>query len=136
MYRTHQESLKRLRKGLSETSKRIRHRRHLINIHVAVLGWLTEFSGFFLIFLGSFLLGHGNAAVTIILQSFTIFLFFNVLPCIYLINDSDFKADIAETQFYQKFLKLFKCEGVDSGLQEEEDKDEIGSVEDNVDNER
>ena len=116
LYRTHRESLKKLRKVLSDSSKEIRHRRHLINIHIALLQWLTEFSAFFLIFLGSFILGHGNADVTMILQSFTIFICFNVLPCIYLINDSELKAEIAETKLYFNFLKVFKCEKVDPSL--------------------
>ena len=70
--------------------------------------------GFFLIILGSFILGNGNAVVTLILQSFTLLIFFNILPCIYLINDSDFKANFAETEIYFKFLRFFKCEKVDS----------------------
>ena len=75
---------------------------------------MAEFLGFFLIFLGSFILGNGNAIVTLILQSFSLFIFFDILPCIYLINDSDFKANFAETQMYFKFLQFFKCERVDS----------------------
>ena len=73
-HRTHKESLKKLRKLLSDSSKDIRHRRHLIQIHVTILGWLTEFMGFVLIFLGSYILGHGDAVVTLILQSLTIFM--------------------------------------------------------------
>ena len=103
-----------LRKLLSDSSKDIRHRRHLINIHISALGWLAEFLGFFLIVLGSFVLGNGNAVVTLILQSFSLFIFFDILPCIYLINDSDFKANFAETEIYFKFLRFFKWEKVDS----------------------
>ena len=69
------------------------------------------------------MLGNGNAVVTLILQSFTLLIFFNVLPCIYLINDSDFKANFAETHIYFKFLQFFKCERVDpSFLENEENK--------------
>ena len=120
--RTHKESLKKLRKLLSDSSKDIRHRRHLIQIHVTILGWLTEFMGFFLIFLGSYILGHGDAVVTLIFQSLTIFIFFDVVPCIYLINDSDLKATFAETKIYFNFLKLFKSERVDPTFYEDENK--------------
>ena len=123
-HRTHKESLKKLRKLLSDSSKDIRHRRHLIQIHVTILGWLTEFMGFIVVFLGSYILGHGDAVVTLILQSLTIFIYFHVVPCIYLINDSDLKANFAETTIYINFLKIFKSERVDPTIFEEENKDE------------
>ena len=90
----------------------MRHRRHLINIHIAVLGWITEFSTFLVLILGSFILGHGNALVTMILQTITYFLYFNLLPCIYLINDDDLKESMVESSYYLTFLKLFNCENV------------------------
>ena len=133
LHRSHRASLKKLRKLISDSSKHIRHRRHLINIHIAVLGWLTEVSGFFIIFLGAYILGHGNTVVTLILQSLTIFLFYNILPCIYLINDSDFKAEFAETQCYFNLLKLFKSERVDPTLLKNENKDDQETVNDNDD---
>ena len=109
---------------ISDSSKDIRHRRHLIQIHVTILGWLTEFTGFLLIFLVSYILGHGDAVVTLILQSLTIFIYFLVVPCIYLINDSDLKANFAETKVYFNFLKLFKSERVDPMIFEDENKNE------------
>ena len=86
-----------------------------------MLGWLTEFSGFLLIFFGSYIFGHGNSVVTLVLQSLTIFIYYIIVPCIYLINDSDLKADIAETETYFNFLKLFKSESVDPKLLEDEE---------------
>ena len=136
-HRTHKESLKKLRKLLSDSSKDIRHRRHLIQIHVTILGWLTEFMGFILVFLGSYILGHGDAVVTLILQSLTIFIYFHVVPCIYLINDSDLKANFAETTIYFNFLKIFKSERVDPTIFEEENKDENQVTQENAaENER
>ena len=102
--------MKKLRKLLSDQNKDIRHRRRLINIHITMIGWATEFSGFLLIMLGSFILGHGNATVTLILQTFTIFMIFNVLPCVYFINDDDLKTQIAESRYYFNFLKNFNLE--------------------------
>ena len=136
-HRTHKESLKKLRKLLSDSSKDIRHRRHLIQIHVTILGWLTEFMGFIVVFLGSYILGHGDAVVTLILQSLTIFIYFHVVPCIYLINDSDLKANFAETAIYFDFLKIFKSERVDPTIFEEESKDENQVTQENAaENER
>ena len=102
--------MKKLRKLLSDQNKDIRHRRRLINIHIAMIGWATEFSGFLLIVVGSFILGHGNATVTLLLQTFTIFMIFNVLPGVYLINDEDIKANWAESKHYFNFLKHFNLE--------------------------
>ena len=103
--------MKRLQDSLSESFKELRRRRTLINIHITILGWIIEFSGFFFIVLGSFVLGHNNTTVTLCLQAVTVFIFFDVLPCIFLINDSDLKADMAESSFYINVLRMFKCEG-------------------------
>ena len=130
-FRDHEASLKKLRKLLSDSSKNMRHRRFLINIHIAFLGWLVEFSGFFLLILGSFVLGHGNALVTLILQTITFFIYFNILPCIYLINDEDLKSSIAESSHYFNFLKLFNCENVHPRYLRNRNNDENDSVSNN-----
>ena len=93
-----------------------------------------EFFGFLLVFLGSFILGHKNAVVTLILQSFCLFIFFNILPCIYLINDSDQKANFAETEIYFKFLQFFKCEEVDPRFLRNNDEDKRKKIENKDDN--
>ena len=59
--------------------------------------------------------------VTLVLQCLTILIYFIIVPSIYLINDSDFKAEIAETQTYFNFLKFFKSESVDPKLLEDEE---------------
>ena len=82
----------------------------MINLHIAVIEWIVEFCGFFLILLGSFILGHGNSIVTICLQTASIFLFFNILPCTLLINNSKLKANIAESDYYFRVLKIFNWE--------------------------
>ena len=102
--------MKKLRKLLSEQAKGERHRRHQINIHIALLGWVSEFSGFLVVVLGSYILGHGSVIVTLTLQTLTIFMMFNVVPCVYLINDNDMKARIAESKNYFNFLRFFKLE--------------------------
>ena len=102
--------MKKLKKLISDQAKDIRHRRHQINIHITLLGWMAEFSAFLLIIIGSFILGHGNVVVTLTLQSFTIFMMFNVVPCVYLMNEDDFKNRILESIHYFNFLRLFKIE--------------------------
>ena len=102
--------MKKLKKLLSVQAKDERHRRHQINIHVAILGWVAEFSGFFIVLLGSYILGHGSVVVTLTLQTLTIFVMFNLVPCVYLINDNNMKARIAESKNYFNFLKFFKLE--------------------------
>ena len=95
---------------LSEESIGIRHRRSMINIHITVMHWLTEFMAFLVIVLGSFVFGHGNAILTLCLQTTSNFLFFNLLPCILLINHSDVKGRIAESEYYIRILKMFKLD--------------------------
>ena len=109
IYRQHNESAIKLRKVLSKLHHDIRHRRNLINIHITILGWLVEFFGFFLIALGSFILGHGSSIRTLCLQSFTCLFYFVCLPCTILINDSDLKMTLAENQYYKTILSIFDC---------------------------
>ena len=100
----------RLRKVLSDSSKDIRHRRNLINIHITFLGWLVEFIGFFLIMLGSFVLGSRSPLTTLFLQTLTIIIYFNILPLAFLINDPDIKANMAETKNYLSILQFFNIQ--------------------------
>ena len=109
IYRQHNESAIKLRKVLSKLHQDIRHRRNLINIHITILGWLVEFFGFFLIALGSFILGHGSSIRTLCLQAFTCLFYFVCLPCTILINDSDLKMTLAENQYYKNILSIFDC---------------------------
>ena len=109
IYRQHNESTIKLRKVLSKLHQDIRHRRNLINIHITILGWLVEFFGFFLIALGSFILGHGSSIRTLCLQAFTCLFYFVCLPCTILINDTDLKMTLAENQYYKNILSIFDC---------------------------
>ena len=102
--------MKKLKKLLSVQAKDERHRRHQINIHVAILGWVAEFSGFFIVLLGSYILGHGSVIVTLTLQTISNFMLFIAVPCVYLINCNDMKARILESKNYFNFLRFFKLE--------------------------
>ena len=101
--------MEKLRKVLSEYDKNKRYRRHLINIHITFLGWVIEFSAFLLMVLGSFVLGHGSAYVTLALQTFTMTIYLVIIPCVYLISDSDLKGIISESKYYLLLIKIFHC---------------------------
>ena len=84
---------------------------------------MVEWFGFFIVLLGSFILGHGNASVTLLLQTLSIFTFCNVLPCVYLINDSNLKANMAESKYYLMIIRIFGFERreVSEGMDEDEE---------------
>ena len=108
----------------------------MINLHIAVLGWLVELSGFLFIILGSFILGHGNVTITLTLQTFTMFMMFNILPCVYLTNDEDLKIRIAESRYYFNFLKFFNMEKNRIANSKNEIEDEDGNEENDDENPR
>ena len=99
----------RLRKLLPDSSKIRRHRRIVVNLQITFLAWLVEVFGFFLIFLGTFILGHENNVVNLSMQLLTVIVYFNIMPCIFLINDSDVKAQIIESDWYNRFLNISNC---------------------------
>jgi hypothetical protein len=100
----------RLRKLLSDSSKARRHRRNVVNLQITFLTWLIEVFGFLLIFLGTFILGHENNVVNSSMQLLTMIIYFNILPCIFLINDSAVKAQIIESNWYNRFLNISNCQ--------------------------
>ena len=101
----------RLRKLLSESDKKTRHIRNLFNIHITFLGWLVECSGFLVMFIGTHVMGHSSSTRTMILQTLTLIIYFNVLPCVFLINNnSDIKISLTNSRYYHMFLRFFKCQ--------------------------
>ena len=79
----------------------------MLNIHITFFAWITEFIGFFFIFLGQFVLGHDNNLINYSLQTLTIMVYFNFLPCIFLLNTDEFKDFMTDNPYYRKFLFLF-----------------------------
>ena len=106
LFRKHKESMFNLRRLLPDDAKAKRHAGNLLNIQVTFLAWLTELFGFFIIFLGTFVLGHENNIVTLTMQTVTVVISFNILPCVYLINELHFKTKILESRWYTTFLNL------------------------------
>lgn len=98
-----------LKKLLSESSKNRRSRRNVLNIQIAILGWLVEVLGFLVSALGVFILGHENATITMTLQTFSMIFYAILVPCTILINSSDIKDHVVESQSYFVFLNFFGC---------------------------
>ena len=109
-FREHKQSMVKLRKLLSDSSKARRHRRNVVNLQITFLAWFIEVCGFFLLFLGQFILGHENNVVNFVLQLLTRIIYCNILPCIFLLNDSDVKGQIVESKWYNIFLNICNCQ--------------------------
>ena len=109
-FRHNKEAMIKLRKVLPESVKARRHRRSMANLQITFLAWLTEVVGFLIIFLGTFVLGHENNHVNSLMQLLTLVVYFNILPCIYLVNDSQVLSQIIDTSWYNSFLDIFNCQ--------------------------
>ena len=78
-----------------------------MKIHITFLAWITEFIGFFVIFVGTFVLGHENNLINFSLQTITIIIHFNLLPCVFLMNTPELKDFVSNGIFYEKLLNFF-----------------------------
>ena len=101
----------------------------MLNIHISFLAWLTEFLGFFLMFLGMYVVGHENNIVTYSMQALTLIVYFNLLPSVLLMNSSKFKDFASESLLYERFLNLFNWQ-FSEDLDKEENDDEGDEGED------
>ena len=94
---------------LPDSSKNRRSRRNVLSINITILGWLVELLGFLTVAIGSFILGHENSNVTLIMQVLTMLFYDILLPCTILVNSSEVKDNIAESQLYQTIFNRFGC---------------------------
>ena len=101
--------MERLKKLLSDASKNRRSRRNVLSIQITILGWLVELLGFLTLAIGSFVLGHENSNVTMIMQMVTMIFYAIFLPCTILINSSEVKDRIAESRLYLTLFNMFGC---------------------------
>ena len=113
---------------LSDSSKALRRRRVILNIHITFLGWLVELLGFWMLIFGSFILGHGNNTATMCLQIFTMIIYIIILPCTILVNTSDVKNSIMDSNWYLAFINYFGCQNVNSSSLADKDKGSIIGV--------
>ena len=71
------------------------------------MSWLIEVFGFFVIFLGQFLVGHGNIFVTQTLQTITILFYLVIVPSVYLVNVETIKEYVVDSSVYISFNRIF-----------------------------
>ena len=98
-----------MEENLNDSHKARRHRRNMLNIQITFLAWLFETIGFFILFLGQFILGHENNIVIFSMQTLSVMIYFNILPSILILNDTNLKNVIVDSQWYDHFLKGFGC---------------------------
>ena len=96
-----------LHKLLTDSSKARRHLRRVLNIHITLLAWFVEFVGFFVFVLGSYLLGEKSSLTTFILQMLSYAINFIIVPCIFLVNNDQFKTNLIESKWYQALIQKF-----------------------------
>lgn len=94
---------------LPDSSKNRRSRRNVLSINITILGWLVELLGFLTVAIGSFILGHENSYVTLIMQVLTMLFYDILLPCTILVNSSEVKDKIAESRLYLTLFNRFGC---------------------------
>ena len=104
---------------LNDSSVQRRHQRIMLNVHISFLAWLTEFFGFFLLFLGMYVVGHENNIITYAMQTLTLIVYFNLLPSVLLMNSSEFKDLASESPVYERFLNLFNWQYREDPYKEE-----------------
>ena len=108
--REHKASMVILRNLLNDSAKTRRHHKNLLNVQVTFLAWFAESMGFLIIFLGTFVLGHENNFVNFCMQTLTLVVYFNILPCVFLLKDSsELKINILDSMWYDKILVMFFC---------------------------
>ena len=99
-----------LKNLLPDAEKNKRSRRIVLNIQITLLGWLIEVFGCITIAVGVYIVGHGNGTVTLTLQICSMALYGICLPCSILVNSSEMKDFIAESENYARVIKWFGCQ--------------------------
>ena len=136
VHRDHKASMTRLRKILTDSSKEGRHRRKILNVLITFFAWLVESMGFLVIFLGTFLLGHENNYFNFFMQTLTLVIYFNILPYVFMMNNSNLKDNIIESKLYGIILSVFNCNYVKQADNDEEICDEENISDDKNRNEK
>lgn len=112
IFRTHKSSMRNLRKLLSESTKVNRRRRMHLTIQITIMSWIVEILSFFVIFLGTFILGNKNSIVTLSLQTLTALCYLVVVPSMYLVSSSDIKTMVLSSKLYLAFNNMccYRCD--------------------------
>ena len=107
--RDHTESMKKLKKLLSVSSKVKRRHQTLLNISITIFAWLVEFLAFFIVFLGSFILGYESTTTTLFLQTFSFAIYYVICPSVFLMNSFEMKTKVVENPIYQAMINRISC---------------------------
>ena len=106
--RTHNESMVKLKKLLSDDQKIIRHRRLVLGIQITITTWLVELIAYvFAIFVILIGLNPQNRVGEICVGELVVVLYAIILPGIVLIRDSELKDNILESSWYISILNTF-----------------------------
>ena len=137
LIRDHEQDMVKLKKLLTESCKARRLRRIYLNIQITFLTWFVELSGFFVIILGSFIIGYTNTYLTLCFQTISECIYTAIVPGMYLVNSTSSKDQINDSSFYislHKILRMNKnSEGPNTEDQNGEDNDDRGEQNENID---
>ena len=123
IFRTHKNNMRNLKKLLSDSGKVKRRRRMQLSIQITILSWSVESLSFFVIFLGTFILGNKNSIVTLSLQTLTAFCYLFIVPSMYLVSSNDFKQKILDNKVYLAFNNMC-CYPCNDAMKEEDASEE------------
>ena len=124
LFRQHKSSLKALKKLLSTSAKRTRHKRNSLNIMVTILAWFVEFVGFTTIFIGTHILGHQNNIINLTLQTITNLIYLVLVPLVLIIHESDFKSRIVDNHMFESFLAIINMKYDDQEKEDDDDEEQ------------
>ena len=104
-YRDHDQSMVKLRKLLTDSKKIRRRRRIVLNMHITIIAWLSEFLGGLAVCFMVFLPPENGTTRGLMYISGV--MYFIVVPSVYLMNSSEVKSGILDNKMYIAFLNLF-----------------------------
>ena len=122
----HDKSMFNLRKLLSKSSKIKRNRRLLLNLQISCIAWATELIGGLVGVLMVFLPFENVSSR--VRQIVTDFVYFVILPTIYLTNSDDNKSIILQNGIYLRINDLFFNQWVNKIVPENEDDKETQNI--------
>ena len=103
--REHEMMMTKLKKLLANSSKIRRNRRRLLNLQIQIFAWLVEFfSGLIFLIVVSV---PRHSISTNVVGLYNNFIYWVFIPCIYLMNNDDFKSWVTENHLYIAFTNRF-----------------------------
>ena len=118
-----------LKKLLTESCKARRLRRIYLNIQITSLTWFVELIGFFVIILGSFIIGYTNTYLTLCFQTISECIYTAIVPGMYLVNSTSSKDQINDSSFYIALHKILGMNKNSTGQNTEDQGEQNENVE-------